>query len=109
MPSSSAITELTTEANNPIQMLMDRPFIVRASMSRPSQSVPNRPPAPRRQVGSPEGRLVCRLRDQGSAQGRGGEDDEAYGEHHRRRLAAVPAFGQFLGTVSSRAVMTRSP
>ena len=46
MPSSSAITELTTEANNPIQMLMDRPFNVRASMSRPSQSVPNRPPAP---------------------------------------------------------------
>ena len=41
-PTRAAITALTSEATTPTVMLTDKPLTVRASRSRPSQSVPNR-------------------------------------------------------------------
>ena len=42
IPSSSASTELTAAVSSPIRILSDSPVKVRASISRPIQSVPNK-------------------------------------------------------------------
>ena len=46
VPARSAMTALTAAVRTPMRMLRDSPARVRASMSRPIQSVPNRCPGP---------------------------------------------------------------